>query len=129
VDAILKAESQTSGEIRVHLEATTKLDHYLRAQEVFRMLKMGNTREGNGVLIYLAVEDRKFVIYGDTGINDAVTKGFWDTTKDIMQQHFKRGEFKKGIIEGITSAGNELKAHFPWESGDHNELSNEVSTS
>lgn len=129
VEAILEAENHTSGEIRVHIEATTKLDHYVRAQEVFHMLKMGNTREGTGVLIYVAVADKKFVIYGDTGINAVVPKGFWDTTKDIMQEYFKRGAFKKGIIEGLTSAGNELKTHFPWEPGDHNELSNEVSKS
>ncbi len=127
VAVIIQAESHTSGEIRVHIESNTTLDHFRRAQEVFHMLKMDNTKEGNGVLIYVAVEDKKFVIYGDTGINAVVPKGFWDATKDIMQQHFKRGAFKKGIIEGITSAGNELKAHFPRKSGDHNELSNEVS--
>lgn len=127
VAAIIQAESHTSGEIRVHIESTTTLDHFRRAQEVFHMLKMDNTKEGNGVLIYVAVEDKKFVIYGDTGINEVVPKGFWDATKDIMQQHFKQGAFKKGIIEGITSAGNELKAHFLRESGDQNELSNEVS--
>ncbi len=127
VAAILRAESHTSGEIRVHIESTTTLDHYKRAQEVFHALKMDNTREGNGVLIYVAVADKKFVICGDAGIHSKVPKGFWDSTKDIMQQHFKQGAFKKGIIEGISSAGQELKAHFPWKPDDKNELSNEVS--
>ena len=127
VDAILEAERRTSGEIRVHIEATTDLDHYNRAQEVFHLLKMDNTKEDNGVLIYLAVEDQKFVIYGDKGINAAVPDDFWDTTKDIMQSYFTEGRFKEGIVNGVLKAGTELKMHFPWGPNDTNELTNEVS--
>lgn len=129
VDAILEAEKNTSGEIRVHLERTTSLDHYQRARQVFHILKMDNTREGNGVLIYVAVEDHKFVIYGDKGINAVVPEDFWETTKDIIQSHFHHGEFKEGIRQGIKKAGLELKAHFPWRSNDTNELRDEVSKS
>ena len=127
IDAILEAEKNTSGEIRVHIEGTTKIDHFSRAQQLFHFLKMDNTKEGNGVLVYVAVDDKKFVIYGDTGIDRVVPKGFWDTTKDVMASHFKKGEFKKGIVEGVLMAGKELEAHFPWNHGDLNELSNEVS--
>lgn len=125
--AILEAELNTSGEIRVHLESTSKIDHYLRAQEVFHVLKMDNTRERNGVLIYVAVADHKFVIYGDEGIDKAVPDDFWDTTRDIMATHFQKGEFKKGIIAGIESTGKELKAHFPWDPNDRNELPDAIS--
>ena len=127
VNAILDSEKNTSGEIRVHIETSTSGDHYLRAQEVFHLLKMDNTRESNGVLIYVAVDDKKFVICGDKGINEVVPKGFWDTTKDVIQNKFKEGKFKEGIINGILMAGNELQAHFPWKPNDANELSNEVS--
>jgi uncharacterized membrane protein len=127
VEAILESERNTSGEIRVHIETSTSGDHYLRAQEVFHLLKMDNTRESNGVLIYVAVDDKKFVICGDKGINEVVPKGFWDTTKDVIQNKFKEGKFKEGIINGILMAGNELQAHFPWKPNDTNELSNEVS--
>ncbi|WP_019668807.1 TPM domain-containing protein [Eudoraea adriatica] len=127
VNAILDSEKNTSGEIRVHIETSTSGDHYLRAQEVFHLLKMDNTRESNGVLIYVAVDDKKFVICGDKGINEVVPKGFWDTTKDVIQNKFKEGKFKEGIINGILMAGNELQAHFPWKPNDTNELSNEVS--
>ena len=127
VDAILKAERNTSGEIRVHIEAHTRLDHYKRAQEVFHLLKMDNTKEENGVLIYVAVNDKKFVICGDKGINKIVPPNFWQTTKDAIQEHFKKGEFKDGIVAGILTAGNELQTHFPWQSNDTNELSNEIS--
>lgn len=127
IEAIVNAERNTSGEIRVHLEATTKLDPYIRAQEVFHFLKMDNTKEDNGVLIYVAVEDKKFAICGDKGIHKAVPEGFWDSTKDIMQSHFRKGEFKEGLVAGILKAGQELNTHFPWRHDDTNELSNEIS--
>jgi uncharacterized membrane protein len=127
VEAIRIAEKNTSGEIRVHLEKTTKLDPFDRALEVFNELKMDETQLKNGVLIYLAVADKTFVICGDQGINDIVANDFWDSTKDIMVVHFKNGNFKQGLIDGILKAGEELKKHFPWSEDDSNELSNEIS--
>ena len=127
VEAIIKAEKNTSGEIRVHIESTTDLDHYERALAVFDELKMHETEQKNGVLIYLAVADKSFVILGDEGINSIVETGFWDKTKDVMVAQFKKGDFKQGLIDGILSAGNELKKHFPWTADDTNELSNEIS--
>lgn len=129
VYAIRKAEKNTSGEIRVHIESTTKIDHYERALEVFYKLKMFNTEQKNAVLIYIAVHDKTFVIYGDKGINNVVPKNFWDTTKSIMLHHFKEGDFKQGIIKGVTKAGEELKNHFPWSIEDVDELSNKISKS
>lgn len=127
IDAIVVAEKNTSGEVRVHIEATSKIDHFSRAQQLFHFLKMDNTKDGNGVLIYVAVDDKKFVIYGDKGIDRAVPKGFWDSTKDTMASHFKNGNFKQGIVEGVLTAGKELEAHFPWDHNDTNELSDAIS--
>lgn len=127
VEAIGIAEKNTSGEIRVHIENSTSLDVFDRAMEVFHILNMDQTELKNGVLIYLAVEDRTFVICGDKGINDLVTPDFWDTTKDIMVTHFKNNQFKQGLIDGILRAGEQLKTYFPWQEGDVNELSNEIS--
>ena len=127
VNAICMAEKNTSGEIRVHLEKTTSLDPYDRALEVFHDLKMDETELQNGVLIYVAVKDRNFVICGDKGINDVVTNEFWDTTRDVIVSHFKNGNFKQGLIDGIIKAGEQLKKYFPYLEGDTNELSNEIS--
>lgn len=127
VAAILKAEKNTSGEIRVHIESHTRLDHYERARELFHLLKMDNTKQENGVLLYVAVNDRKFSICGDKGIDKVVPEDFWGTTKDVIQSHFKEGNFKEGILQGVLKAGSELEKHFPWEHGDTNELSNEIS--
>lgn len=127
VDAILKAEKNTSGEIRVHIEAHTRLNHFDRAKEVFHILKMDNTKEENGVLLYVAVNDKKFAICGDKGIDKVVPDNFWETTKETIQDHFKKGNYKAGIVAGVLNAGKELEAHFPWHHGSTNELSNEVS--
>lgn len=128
VAAIRTAELNTSGEIRVHIEASSNNeDAFNRTLEVFHFLKMFETKQKNAVLIYVAVEDHQFVIYGDEGINKVVPTNFWDTTKDVMQNHFKKGAFKKGIVEGILKAGEELKTHFPWQTNDVDELSNEIS--
>jgi uncharacterized membrane protein len=127
VEAIRVAEKETSGEIRVHIEKTTSMDAYDRAMEVFHELKMDETELKNGVLIYLAVKDKTFVICGDQGINDVVQNDFWDCTRDIMVSHFKNENYNQGLIDGILRAGEQLKKYFPWEHDDTNELSNEIS--
>ena len=127
VNAIQTAEKNTSGEIRIHIEKTTSKDTFDRALEVFHLLQMNKTKLKNGVLIYLAVEDKSFVICGDEGINDVVENDFWDCTKDAMVAHFKTGNFKQGLIDGILRAGEQLRTYFPYEEGDENELSNEIS--
>jgi uncharacterized membrane protein len=127
VEAIGNAEKATSGEIRVHIEKTTSLAPFDRALEVFYNLKMNETKEQNGVLIYLAVEDKTFAICGDKGINDVVAEDFWDNTKNIMGNHFKSGNFKQGLINGILEAGDQLKKYFPYQENDTDELSNEIS--
>lgn len=127
VSAIREAEKNTSGEIRVHIENTTKLDVFERAKEVFHMLKMDNTKEQNGVLIYVAVSDKTFVIFGDEGINQVVESDFWDTTRDAIVNQFKTGDFKQGLVDGILKAGKALETHFPWTHDDTNELPNTIS--
>ncbi len=127
VEAIRLAELNTSGEIKVHIEKTSNGDATNRALEVFHTLKMDNTKLQNAVLIYVAIEDKNFVIYGDIGINKVVANNFWDSTKDIMQAHFKSGNFKQGLVEGIQKSGEQLKTYFPYSNLDTNELSNEIS--
>ena len=128
VEAIQRAEKKTSGEIRVHIEKSSKGDIWKRAMEVFHLLKMDNTKQDNGVLIYVAIDDRNFVIYGDKGINEVVPPDFWETTKDEIVAEFKKGNFKQGLINGINRAGHELQVHFPWDEGtDENQLSDKIS--
>lgn len=127
IKAIIEAEKSTSGEIIVHIEKTTNIPHNNRALEVFQKLKMFNTKQRNAVLIYVAVKDKKFVIYGDKGIDAVVPDNFWDETKNIIQTLFKKRSFKEGIVKGVLQVGKELKEHFPWSINDINELPNEIS--
>ncbi|MBX2827939.1 MAG: TPM domain-containing protein [Flavobacteriaceae bacterium] len=128
IEAIRHAERMTSGEIRVHLEAHTKMDPLDRAAQLFHLLHMDNTKHANGVLIYIAVEDKKLVILGDKGINDAVPNEFWESTKDHILTHFKQGDIKQGLVQGILEAGEQLQKHFPYTLDDTDELPNEIST-
>lgn len=128
IEAIRKAEKQTSGEIRVHLEPKANKEHFERAREVFSLLGMENTNQRNGVLVYLAITDQILVILGDQGINNKVEPDFWEHTKDIIISHFKKGRIKQGLVEGILMAGEQLKQHFPLVKNDNNELPDEIST-
>lgn len=127
VEAIRLAEKNTSGEIRVHIEKENSIAPFERAVEVFNELKMYDTKDRNGVIIYIAVKSRKFAIFGDKGINEKVAADFWDSTKDIMLAHFKNVNNKQALVEGIQSAGEQLKTHFPFQENDTNELTNEIS--
>ena len=93
VETIRQAELNTSGEIRVHIENSSKVEINKRALEIFYNLKMDNTKLQNAVLIYVAVNDKQFVIYGDKGINNVVASNFWDSTKNTIELHFKNGSF------------------------------------
>ena len=125
--AIEQAEHQTSGEIRVHLETKCGEDVLDRAAWLFKKLKMHETKDRNGVLIYLSINDRKFAIIGDAGINKVVPEGFWNENKEMMISHFSKGEFALGIINGIEKTGEQLKQYFPFQTDDVNELSDEIS--
>tara|TARA_B100000768_G_C11282519_1_gene379498 strand:+ start:3597 stop:4019 length:423 start_codon:yes stop_codon:yes gene_type:complete len=124
--AIVEAEKNTSGEIRVHLVRKCLGDPYHEAVKIFEKLKMHETALRNGVLILLSFNDKKLAILGDKGINDKVPKDFWEEIKNEMISHFKMDKFVDGISEGILKSGEQLKKYFPYQDDDINELSNEV---
>lgn len=127
VNAITVAEKNTSGEIRVHIESHHEKPPLERAQEVFYLLGMDKTAARNGVLFYLATEDRTFALIGDEGIDKAVENDFWDCTKDVVIGHFKENRFAQGLSEGILRAGDRLQQYFPYADDDTDELPNEIS--
>lgn len=125
--AIADAELNTSGEIRVHIDSRCAGNPKTEAVKVFEKLEMHQTRLRNAVLFYLAVDDRKFAILGDEGIDAAVPEDFWNSVRDTMLDNFKNKRFADGLTQGILMAGEKLKTHFPYQDGDANELSNEIS--
>ena len=126
-NAVRVAENNTSGEIRVHIEKHCKGDVLDRAAYIFEKLEMHKTQLRNGVLFYLAIEDHKFAILGDAGINMKVPENFWEEIKDEMASKFMEGKFTEGLSTGIKQAGKQLKQHFPYQKDDVNELSDEIS--
>lgn len=125
-NAIIEAELNTSGEIRVHIDTKCSGDPVQAAVKIFKQLGMENTEQRNGVLIYVAMDDHKLAIIGDQGINEVVPDHFWDDERDLMIAYFKRGEYTEGLVAGILMVGDQLKGAFPAEFGDRNELEDDV---
>ncbi len=125
--AIKRAEMNTSGEIRVHLEGDVSGEVLDRAAYIFQSIGMQKTELSNGVLFYLAINSKKFAIIGGAGINSKVPSDFWEKIKDAMHNSFEAGEFAKGLSEGILVTGEQLKEHFPYLSEDVNELPDDIS--
>ena len=126
IEAIRQAESGTSGEIRVHLRRASTRDAMADAMKCFRKAGMHRTRERNGVLIFISWKSRAFAIFGDGGIYQIAGDAFWNETRDQMQAHFSKNELKEGVVAGIKSVGEKLKAYFPRRTDDLNELPNTV---
>ena len=127
VSAIKEAELNTSGEVRVHVESSFKGDVLDQAAFMFKKLGMLKTEQRNGVLFYLAAKNRKFAVLGDAGINAKVPDDFWEDVKAKMLEEFKEGKLADGLVKGILMAGEKLKEHFPYQTDDVNELSDEIS--
>ena len=127
VAAIQLAEKETSGEIRVHVESKLATDPVERAKAVFFELGMHHTVQKNAVLIYLAYNDHKLAIIGDAGIHEKVGDNFWQAEKDLLITHFKKNEYALGLSLAIEQVGEKLKAHFPFQKDDKNELSDTIS--
>ena len=125
--SISEAEKQTSGEIRVHVESKCEGEPVARAVEVFGKLGMLATSDRNGVLIYIAVDDKKLAIIGDKGIDEVVPEDFWKTSRDFMTEQFHNGAFADGIIGAVKIAGEQLETFFPCKTDDSDELSNDIS--
>lgn len=125
--AINEAEKSTSGEIRVHMETGIEGKILDRAAWIFKRIGMHKTEDRNGVLFYLALNNRKFAVIGDAGINEKVPDDFWDEVKIKVEDNFSTGKFAEGLAEGIRMTGLKLKEYFPREKDDINELPDEIS--
>lgn len=125
-EAIGTAEKMTSGEIRVHVQPKAHGEIRHVAEKTFERLGMTKTALRNGVLLFIACEEQRFVILGDSGINEKVPAGFWDDIAARLTIRFKAGEFTDGIVDAIHSAGEELRHYFPRAHDDVDELSNTI---
>ncbi|MES2797564.1 MAG: TPM domain-containing protein [Bacteroidota bacterium] len=128
ISAIKEAEKNTSGEIKVHITNSSQNENVVKqAAHVFDQLGLHKTKQRNGVLIYIATDDRQFAIWADDGINKAVPEDFWESTVALMRDHMKAGQYAEALIKGIQLIGVKLKMYFPFEKNDLNELSDDIS--
>ena len=128
VNAIQQSERHTSGEIRVHIESgTQKMSALDRAVEVFYDLGMQKTQLRNGVLVYVAFDNRQFAIIGDQGIHEKVGEHFWEHEKEVMTGYFQQEDILGGIVYFIHQIGEKLKKFFPYQKDDMNELRDDIS--
>ena len=129
--AIKHSEHQHNGELRFAVENALALGKVWRgmsarqrAIEVFSNLRVWDTEENSGVLIYLLLADREVHIVADRGITKRVAQAEWDAIAEGMQQEFKRGDFLRGSLQGIERITMLLSAHFSAGVDNRNELSN-----
>jgi uncharacterized membrane protein len=127
IEAIAKAELNTSGEIRLHLENFCWGNEVKVAKKVFTRLKMHETKERNGVLIYIATLSRKIAIIGDEGIHQKLGTEYWEKLVEKLIMQFKANRKAEALAECILECGTQLGKFFPLGSDDKNELSNTIS--
>jgi uncharacterized membrane protein len=124
--AIAEAEMKTSGEIKVDFEYDVQRHPLEHAKRIFNALKLHATAHRNATLIVLFLKDRKFAILGDRGIHKHVPPNFWDSISVRMEQQFRKGDLKEGLLLGIRELGEKLAHHFPYAPKDHNEISDRI---
>ncbi len=129
VAAIKEAESNTTGEVRVYMEHRCGyMDALDRAKEIFHKLAMEKTQRRNAVLVYIAVADRQFAIFGDEEIyHKAGGPVFWENAADKLKGHLKKNEITQGLVNCVNELGKALAQHFPSDpTVPKNELPDEI---
>lgn len=128
--AISASEARHGGEIRFAVEASLDTVPLLRGQtardravEVFSSLRVWDTEQNNGVLLYVLLADRDVEILADRGIHARVGETGWEEVAQAMEAEFRAGRFEAGALKGIEAVGKLLERHYPRAEGDRNELS------
>jgi uncharacterized membrane protein len=129
--AVKQSEHQHHGELRFAIENALApawvwrgMSARQRATDVFSNLRVWDTEENSGVLIYLLLADKEVHIVADRGIARRVPQAEWDAVAQAMQNAFRQGDFRSGSIEGIERITRMLAMHFPPCADNPNELSN-----
>ncbi len=130
-DAIGRAEASTSGEVRVEIrQRRERSEKKLTIDEIARRefvhLGVSNTRNRNGVLIFILLEDRELEVLADEHIHKKVDPSVWQNIADDLVGHFKQQRFKEGILRAVEEVGKILELHYPRKADDTNELTNAV---
>jgi len=127
--AIKAGEATHSGQVRFVVEGALDGAPLIRDQaargralDVFSHLRIWDTAQNNGVLIYLLLADQDVEIVADRGIDAHVSTKGWEKICHDMEDDFRRGQFEAGVIKGINSVSRELAKYFPPDTSGRNEL-------
>ena len=127
--AIRAGEATHSGQVRFVVEGALDGKPLFRDQpareralDIFSNLRIWDTANNNGVLIYLLLADRQVEIVADRGIDAKVGREGWRKICADMETDFKAGKFEAGVIKGIEAVSRQLAAHFPKHGAGPNEL-------
>jgi uncharacterized membrane protein len=128
-EAVARAERGTTGEIRVAVEAALPTRDLLRepsprerALDVFARLRVWDTDDRNGVLLYVLLADRDVEIVADRGLAALVAQEEWETICHDMERAFAAGRFAEGTTAAVVAIGALLRRHFPSDDGGRDEL-------
>lgn len=131
--AITAAEAAHAGELRFVVEAGLTGSPLYRGQsareraiDVFSQLRMWDTEQRNGVLIYLLMADRAVEIVAYRGVHHKAGAPVWENICGDMQAAFRAGRYEAGALAGIAAVSGVLAAHFPGDGARRNELSDKV---
>lgn len=126
---IAASERRHAGQIRFAVEGSLPRIGLLRQQsareralEVFSLLRVWDTEQNNGVLVYLLLADRDVEIVADRGMAARVGTHEWESICHIMEQAFRQGRFEEGALEGIRAVTRLMVEHFPATAEQVNEL-------
>jgi len=126
-DAIARAERQTSGEVVVSVAPIFWGSVEKAAQKAFVRLGVIQTKEHNGVLIFVVPGRKKFMVLGDSGIHAKVGQEFWEAIAVKLSEHFRKGDFTGGLVGAVDVIGEKLGIHFPYDAAtDVNHLPDDV---
>ncbi len=95
-----------------------------RAGDVFSQLRVWDTAENNGILIYLLLADRRIEILADRGLDGWISAEQWRGVCLLMEERLRAGDAEAAVLEGVAAAGDLLAGQFPRIEGrdDRNEL-------
>ncbi len=126
---IAASERRHAGQIRFAVEGSLPRIELLRQQsareralEVFSLLRVWDTEQNNGVLVYLLLADHDVEIVADRGLAARVGAHEWESICHVMEQAFRQGHFEEGALEGIRAVTRLMVEHFPASAERGNEL-------
>lgn len=129
-EAITASETRHRGQVRFVVEAELHtaqlwagLSARQRALEVFSALRVWDTEENNGVLVYVLLADRKVEIVADRGIDRHVGHERWTAICREIELHYRRRDFRLGSESAIDKISSELAFYFPPNGSQRNEQS------